>query len=293
MPEQKSVLITDLDNTLWDWVGMWAASFQALLRELLALSGVPEAQLLKEIRQVHQRHGTSEYTFLVQEVPTLARGRSPDVVLAEYAPAIAAFRSARRDAMKVYPHVYSTLATLKRQGVRLVAYTESGAFYTANRLRKTGLDELLDYVYSPADHDLPVNMSPEQLRKYPRQHYELRHTVHRHTPPHEFKPNPRLLQLIIREIGATPQQCVYAGDSKAKDIRMAQEAGVADVWAAYGVAQFREQYELLRQVSHWTDADIQREKALMAAPESTPSHILESSIAELMSMYEFEAFSGE
>lgn len=287
MPKQKDVLITDLDNTLWDWLGMWSVSFRALLQHLLATSGVAEEQLISEIRQVHQRHGTTEYAFLVQELPCLALGRPADVVLDQYASAISAFRTARRGAMKLYPRVYDTLASLSKRGVRIVAYTESRAFYTAHRVRKTGLDKLIDYVYSPADHDLPANMSPEQLRQYPRQHYELKHTVHRHTPPNEVKPNRRILLQIVRDIGATQEQCVYVGDSKAKDIRMAQDAGIDDVWAEYGVSQFRETYELLRKVSHWSDADIEREKALLAVPESTPTRVLQSSFDELVGMFDF------
>jgi phosphoglycolate phosphatase len=45
-----------------------------------------------------------------------------------------------------------------------------------------------------------------------------------------------------------------------KDIAMAQDAGVVDVLAAYGAVKHQEEYELLRQVSHWPDADVQREQ---------------------------------
>src|SRR3546814_10603857 len=57
----RSVLITDVDNTLFDWVNVWHAAFSAMLAELLRLSRLDEATLLSEIRKVHQRVGTSEY----------------------------------------------------------------------------------------------------------------------------------------------------------------------------------------------------------------------------------------
>ena len=39
MPERKSVVITDLDNTLFDWFEIWYQSFTALLDCLAKDSG--------------------------------------------------------------------------------------------------------------------------------------------------------------------------------------------------------------------------------------------------------------
>lgn len=67
---------------------------------------------------------------------------------------------------------------------------------------------------------------------------------------------------IVRDIGRTANECVYLGDSKMKDIAMAQDAGILDVHARYGVVQDHPGYPLLRDVSHWTDADVKREKEI-------------------------------
>lgn len=56
------------------------------------------------------------------------------------------------------------------------------------------------------------------------------------------------------------------GDSLFKDVPMAQDCGVLDFFAEYGKAQHREEYELLRRVTHWTDADVQRERELYQRP---------------------------
>jgi phosphoglycolate phosphatase-like HAD superfamily hydrolase len=54
-----SMLITDLDNTLWDWFEAWFRSFSAMLDRLSSKTGISKEQLENEIREVHQRHGTS------------------------------------------------------------------------------------------------------------------------------------------------------------------------------------------------------------------------------------------
>src|SRR5690349_5217643 len=52
-----SLLVTDLDNTLWDWFAIWYASFSALLEGIVRISGISQEELEPEIRKVHQRRG--------------------------------------------------------------------------------------------------------------------------------------------------------------------------------------------------------------------------------------------
>jgi phosphoglycolate phosphatase len=58
---KKTALITDLDNTLFDWVELWLNSFSSMLDSIVDISGIPKEQLIPEIRDVHRKHGTSEY----------------------------------------------------------------------------------------------------------------------------------------------------------------------------------------------------------------------------------------
>ena len=46
----KKAPITDLDNTLFDWVDVWYNSFSAMLSKVLGISGVDEETLKAEIR---------------------------------------------------------------------------------------------------------------------------------------------------------------------------------------------------------------------------------------------------
>jgi FMN phosphatase YigB (HAD superfamily) len=285
----RSVLITDVDNTLFDWVGIWHAAFSVMLAELLRLSGLDEAVLLPEIRKVHQRVGTSEYAFLIGELEVL-RGPAGDTpVLDFYAPAIDAFRVARRQSLEFYPGVLDTLEELARRRTLLICYTESLAYYSEYRFRKLGLDRLIDYLYSPPDHDLPKGLSREGIRFYGAAHYELFRTEHRFTPLGDLKPNPDILLSILRSVNVPVEQVAYIGDSLHKDIWMAQQAGVIDALAAYGAAQHQEAYALLRKVSHWPETDVEREKTLLADTAIVPTYSL-NRFDELLEHIEFTAF---
>jgi len=90
-----SVIITDLDNTLFDWVEIWYHSFSALVDRIEKDSNIQREQLLDEIREVHQRHGTSEYAFLIEEIPSLQSMHPNADLLQIYQPAIDDFRKAR------------------------------------------------------------------------------------------------------------------------------------------------------------------------------------------------------
>src|SRR5262245_60942781 len=70
---RKKVLITDLDNTLFDWVELWHDCFMAMMNKVVEIGEVSFDTLKPEIRRVHQRHGTSEYSFLIEELPTLQK----------------------------------------------------------------------------------------------------------------------------------------------------------------------------------------------------------------------------
>lgn len=284
---RASLLVTDLDNTLWDWFEIWYRSFSALLDGIVRISGIPQEELEPEIRKIHQRRGTSEYSYLIGELPPLKALHGDGDLQVVYADAINAAREAREEVVRLYPTVHETLSAIHDAGTVIAGYTESLAFVTAARAKKLGLDGVLDYLYSPADHDFPDGVSASDLRRRDDPTaYELQHTEHRHTPPGHLKPAPEVLQAMVEEL-SDGGGVVYVGDSLMKDIAMAQEVGAMDVWAAYGQIQNLPEYALLQRVSHWIEADVQRELEIKARPHVTPTFVLHDSLAEICQHFDF------
>jgi phosphoglycolate phosphatase-like HAD superfamily hydrolase len=292
MKQQVSTVITDIDNTLFDWVEIWHQPFNAMYTRLIEDSGLPEDVLSSEIRAVHQLHGTSEYRFLIEELPSLRAKHPGEDLVQVYGGAIEAYRAAREEVIRLYPGVSETLHALHDKGCLIVAYTESMAFYTNYRVGKLGLDALIDILYSPKDHTLPRGLTEAQTRQYAKQRYEFDRTEHRYTPEGELKPNPKLLLDIIDDVGARFDRTVYVGDSLMKDIAMAQDARVIDVYAKYGMAQQGQAYEMLRRVTHWTDEDVEREKRIYTRGEVAPTYVLERSFDELLTLFDFVPFEN-
>jgi phosphoglycolate phosphatase-like HAD superfamily hydrolase len=280
---QKRVLITDVDNTLLDWQDLWYQTFSAMMDAVLDISGVDPETLYAEASVIHQKYGTSEYSRLLEELPSL-RARYGDDILTVMAPAIDAFREARRRVLALYPTVADTLDELKKNGVRIAAFTESKAFYTNYRFRKLGLDGLVDVLYSPQDHSVPEETVA--TRHYDADSYAFKHTVHHYTPEGEVKPNPDILLDIVKDLGVSIDEVVYVGDNPLKDVFMAQQAGITDVHAAYGSSQHKPEYELLRKVTHWTPEMVERERTALKPGSVIPSHVLTENFAQILPLFE-------
>jgi phosphoglycolate phosphatase len=81
-------------------------------------------------------------------------------------------------------------------------------------------------------------------------------------PRVERKPNPRLLLDICAREKALPSEAVYVGDSLTRDVSMAKEGEVYAVWARYGTRYDKALWNILVQITHWTDEDVKREEEL-------------------------------
>jgi phosphoglycolate phosphatase-like HAD superfamily hydrolase len=290
MKQKKTVLITDLDNTLFDWVELWLQCFSPMLDGIAKISGIPRDNLIPEIAAVHQRHGTSEYSFLIDEIPSLQpmlEGRSATEVFAE---PIRTYREQRRQYLRLFPTVAETLLRIKGSGTRIVGYTESMAFYSNYRIRRLGLDGVLDYIFCPKDHDLPQGLSLDDLRKYPAEHYKLQYTKQEHTPRGSKKPDPTVLNAIIADLRMDKADCVYVGDNLMKDVAMALDCGVEDIYAKYGSAHKRPEYKLLQEVTHWTPEEVEREQKIKEREHVHQTHTLEQSFSELLDLFDFRDF---
>ena len=282
-----STVVTDIDNTLYDWVRIWHRPFVAMVDKVEAISELDRAVILADCQAVFQAHGTTEYAFVLGELKCLRKKHGKADFLPLYQSAIDAYREERRRVLELYDDVDESLQVMKDRGCLIVAYTESKAFYTNYRLRALGLDRLIDAVFSPPDDDVPYDVQIAALRGKVAEEYTLRRTKSYFTPPGERKPNPRLLEHLIEKVGADPRQAIYVGDSLMKDVAMAKSVAVTDVWAKYGYSvEGRAEYDLLRQVTHWSPDEVSRERVI-SAEGVAPTYTLESGFSELLSLFEF------
>ncbi|MCZ2898031.1 HAD family hydrolase [Burkholderia thailandensis] len=254
---QKKALITDIDNTLFDWFTMWHRSFSTMMKEVSKISGIPTEDLYTDAKKVHQKYGTAEYAFLLEELePLLRRYRTREDLRRAMEPAIQAYRTERDKNMRLYPGALDTLQTVKARGMRVFAFSESKAYYSSYRIAQLGLDGIVDIVYCPEDHELPEDQKSSTLLK----------STECHVLEGTFKkPNPKILLKILSDADLKPEEVLYVGDSKSKDIKMAIDSNVDYLWFEHGSAHLnnrKEDYDLLKAVTHWTDSEVETERIL-------------------------------
>ena len=251
------LLITDLDNTLYDWVGYYALAFQMLVKTTAETLSLDEEVVLDEFKGVHQRLGDSEYPLAVLELPSVKDrlgDRPPPEVLRELEGPLGAFAQARAEQLRLYPGVADALRRLRLDGVPVVGHTEAIAETAYGRLRDLGVAEHFRHLYA-LDHGGGPRLDHAAWERPPDGFVSV-------VPREERKPNPALLLDICAREGVDPADSVYVGDSLTRDVGMARAAGVTAVWARYGTAYDRSLWDVLVRVTHWTDEDVARESRL-------------------------------
>ena len=281
------LLVTDLDNTLYDWISYFAAAFSRMVGAASRELDVPEEQLLDELRAVHQQSGNTEQPFALAYTPT-AEARWPGSSLAERVETLAGvfeqFNRARRDCLVLYPGVRETLQEVRRRGVPLVGLTDAMWPNALHRMRLLELEGLFTHLYAPdpgnTDWSDPLRRggypdSPVQLAKL---------------GPSERKPSSSGLRRICADLDVPPDRALYVGDSLVRDVGMAQEVGVRTAWAMFGQVTDLRRWEKVARVTHWSAEEVARDRD---APRDTsvvePDAVLKESLAEILEAFELSA----
>ncbi len=132
------LVITDLDNTIYDWVGSFVPALYGMVDVAAGILAVPRERLLDDLRAVHQRHGNSEHPFALLETRSVHRalaGVEPRERFEALRPAFREFNAIRERTLRLYDGVFATLAALRERRVPVVTYT--GARVLAWRCMRT------------------------------------------------------------------------------------------------------------------------------------------------------------
>ncbi|MEY4631007.1 MAG: hypothetical protein RIQ81_1127 [Pseudomonadota bacterium] len=284
-PARTALIVTDIDNTVFDWVTYYVRSFSALLREVEGVTGISYARLAAESQEVFTRHGSIEYPFLIQELPSVVAhyGDDIDLMLTE------AVDRGRRVFMKTaeahlrpYDSVVETLVKIRADypDVPLVALTDAPRYVAMWKLNKLGLLPYFNAVYGLADPRIPtcerngrVKVDPEILLKHLQQvNFGFKGRI-RILPDDYEKPGTRGLKTVLMDYSldedpAHRQSVLWIGDNLRKDVGLGQRLGVRTAWAKYGVLTNEELYRELHLFS--PVANVHKNASFAAGDKDAP-----------------------
>ena len=246
------LLITDLDDTLYSWIGFFVPAFYGMVDALSHILNEEKSALLQEYKQIHQQKGCVEYPYATLYLPSVMNaypGDTLEELMQKLDPIFHRFNSIRKKRLELYPHVKETLTQISQLGIKIVGYTESAEENGFYRLQKLGIADLFQHVYvSDSQFERPDSLPSSEKTQV----------------VHGKKPNPELLKQICAQESVSITEAIYVGDSITKDIYMAEVARVASVLCRYPCDPqvANDLYLQLVAISHWTDEDFQYEKEI-------------------------------
>lgn len=262
------LLVTDLDDTLYSWIGFFVPAFYGMVDELACILKKDKNSIIQEYKAIHQKKGSVEYpyaTLLLPSVKVTFAGYTQQQILDALDPAFHRFNSIRKNELRLFPYVQETLEQLKTTGTTIVGYTESAEENGFYRLSKLGIDGLFSKVYvSNSQYNRPDHIPLSEKTQVVQ----------------GKKPNPALILQILEDEKVKPNEAIYIGDSLTKDIYMAQKAGVVSVLCKYPVwPKTEELYHKLVAITSWTESDFKYESELKVKCNSKnirPDYTIES-----------------
>jgi phosphoglycolate phosphatase-like HAD superfamily hydrolase len=287
MKPRVKLLITDLDNTLYDWVTFFGRSFAAMIDGAKPILGTDADTLLDDLKIVHQRHRNSEQPFALLET-AVARAKFPEASRAELLtrlrPAFDAFNEERRRTLVLYPKVRETLEAIRASGCAIAGHTEATVVNATWRLKTLQIDSLISRLYAP---EISGDGHPDPKHPTYASYYQ---GAVRLLGPNERKPAARVLLDICNDHGAKPDESLYVGDSLSRDIGMAKEAGVWAAWAKYGLGFDPAMWNQVVRITHWTSEDVERtQRAAELYGHIVPKVVLNEGYYELLGHFAFGA----
>lgn len=243
----KRLLITDLDGTLYDWIGFFIPAFYALVDELSSITGIDREVLLSEYKEKHQYYGNVEFPFVTLTLPSIKKKYpflSEDELKKVLEKAFHCFNFVRKKKLKLYDGVEQTLKQLSEQGVLIIGYTEScpeNGFY---RLKKLNISNYFTKVYTATTKYqslFPLDRKVQMVSTK--------------------KPDKKMLLEICQLEKCDKDDALYVGDSVTKDIYMAYSAGITSILINHPKKP-NDYYQKLADITSWTEEDFLRETKL-------------------------------
>ncbi len=206
MSRLKTILF-DVDDTLFSTTEFASRARSNAVRAMVAAGlDFPEDVVLRELGEVISEFSSNyEHHFdkLIQRLsPHGLVGRNPALVVAA---GIVAYHNTKFRELAPYDDVKPLLESLRAAGVQTGVITHGWTTKQAEKLVRLGLFELFDPCAIFISDQIGIS-----------------------------KPNPKLYQRVLDELGRAPAEVMYVGDNPSHDIAPPQSLGMVAVWSKRG-----------------------------------------------------------
>jgi FMN phosphatase YigB (HAD superfamily) len=251
------LFITDLDNTIYNWVDFFGPSYRGMLHALCKRSNVSERSIESALIRMYNEHGSLEYPACAEELDCF-RSLPPIEIAYLTKLMFQSFNVVRTARLRIYDGVVDLFTKLHATNIPIVALTNSPLEPAKRRLLSLGIAGCFSGIAGPALNaekqvraPLFPQWSPGILRSD--RHFSRIIVV----PTEQMKPDPGAYQAIVDKWNVSPEQCWVLGDSLLKDLEPASRLGMGTIWARYGGVCESHNMETILRITHWSAADLE------------------------------------
>lgn len=255
----RKLLITDLDNTLYNLIDYFGPSFRGMVHALARETKIEEEILLSNFKQVFKQRESLEYGFAVQELEVLkALQREEILKLIKLSQAV--FKRARQKNLIPYESVIETLEWFKKHGVIIVGMSNAPFYNAEIRLKQLHIDKYFYGLAARKDLHLPEDEFTEEITKNKiGRKYESKKILRKWVlEKDQLKPNTYGYEKIMKDLNIMPEHTYVIGDSILKDIQPALIVGANGVWAKYGEKCEKKNLDTVLSMTNWSQSEIKQ-----------------------------------
>lgn len=269
MTRDLTVLITDIDNTIYDFVDAYGPAFRAMVHVVAKETKQPETLIVEQFRRLFQHVGTLDFQNLIRnlEVSKLLSNQAVERLIRH---GRRAFDITRRSRLLPYPGMVDALSAMARAGVVIVGATNAPVYHAFSRLEKlkcaeffTGLIAWEGARLDPDDplYDVAFIDKQENAFRRARRQFKMFETYRKVLS----KPDPHMFCVIRDRFGDA--KYVALGDSISKDLTPAAELGMKTLWAKYGTVVNETSLKTVLEITPWSETDVELHNSRDCEPD--------------------------
>lgn len=239
---EKSALILDLDNTVYNWMDVYAQCLVTQVDYLVKNTGLAKSTIMQSFKQVFIKYCSVEIPHAVYE---LSIWRNESLINKDFSiiqnESFRIFLRKWESTIRLFPYVKETLEWATSQGILIFGYSDAFSYWIDFRLKALSVLDFFEKVYAANNDKIfsPIvkkdNMDGRVIQ----------------LEPEYNKPSSKIFDYIAAEFNIHKKNIYMLGDSLEKDVLPAQKAGVVDIWAKYGTRHGTESRAVLSRITPW------------------------------------------
>ncbi len=252
-----NLLLTDLDNTLYNWVDYFAPSFRGMVHAISRELDVDENDLMQDFKNVYGKFGSLEFSFTIQELDickSLDERRIGELIYLGKT----VFDMVRTKNLRPYKGVKETLNWCIQNNIIVIGVTNAPLFHAKMRLKELYLDNFFYGLAAWEGNNFENKKFTEKINKRNiAGKYNTRIKNEWSLSEDRIKPNSYVYQKIINDINFTYDNIYVVGDSISKDLAPSIKIGAKTIWAKYGLEFEQKNLDTLLKITPWNLQGVQ------------------------------------